>query len=198
MKITNSMRTLAAAFLTAVLLAGCASAPPSSTGIAQSTSKSALNEKNRGDYARALRELEEQNYKQASNSLARVMADNPGFVEGWGNLALAQLRTGEIQSAKQSINNALRLDQQSAILHNLSGLIAAEDGSYKNAEQAYARALRLNPNLANAHYNLGLLNDIYYQNIAKAIQHYERYLALINNADPDTEAWVQELKRNLK
>ena len=179
-------------------LAGCASAPPSSTGIAQATNKSGLNEKYRSEYLRALNALEEKNYKPASAALSKVMADNSGFVEGWGNLALAQLHNGEIQAAKQSVNNALQLEQQGAALYNLAGLIAAEDGAYKTAEQHYARALQINPNLANAHYNLALLNDIYYQNIAKAIQHYERYLALINEADPDTEAWVQELKRNLK
>jgi len=180
-----------------LFLAGCVSAPPSSTGISQATNKSGLNEKYRSEYLRALNALEEKNYKPASVTLNKVMADNPGFVEGWANLALAQLHAGDIQAAKQSVNNALQLDQQAG-LYNLAGLVAAEDGAYKTAEQHYARAIQINPNLANAHYNLALLNDIYYQNITKAIQYYERYLALINDADPDTEAWVQELKRNLK
>lgn len=199
MKINNLIARLSSTLLIAGLLflTGCASAPPSSTGISQATNKSGLNEKYRSEYLRALNALEEKNYKPASVTLNKVMADNPGFVEGWANLALAQLHAGDIQAAKQSVNNALQLDQQAG-LYNLAGLVAAEDGAYKTAEQHYARAIQINPNLANAHYNLALLNDIYYQNIAKAIQHYERYLALINDADPDTEAWVQELKRNLK
>lgn len=199
MKINNLIARLSSTLLIAgmLFLAGCVSAPPSSTGISQATNKSGLNEKYRSEYLRALNALEEKNYMPASVTLNKVMADNPGFVEGWANLALAQLHAGDIQAAKQSVNNALQLDQQAG-LYNLAGLVAAEDGAYKTAEQHYARAIQINPNLANAHYNLALLNDIYYQNITKAIQHYERYLALINDADPDTEAWVQELKRNLK
>lgn len=190
---------LSAAFLVALLLlAGCASTPPTTGGIAQSTGKSALNEKYRGDYTKAINALEAKDYPQASAALIPIMAANPGFIEGWANLALAQLRQGDVAQARQSVGNALQLEPQSAALENLSGLISVEEGAYKTAEQHYARALQLNPNLANAHYNLALLNDIYYQNIARAIQHYERYLALINNADPDTEAWVEELKRNLR
>lgn len=181
-----------------LLLAGCSSAPTTNRGIAQSTSKSSLDEKFRGDYASALKNLEAKEYTQASSGLNKIVASNPGFVDGWANLALAQLKTNDITQAKQSATNALQLEPQSATLENLLGLINVEDGAYKTAEKHYARALELNPNLANAYYNVALLNDIYYQNVPKAIQHYERYLALINNADPDTEAWVAELKRKLK
>ena len=181
-----------------LLLAGCSSTPTVDRGIAQSTSKTSLDEKFRGDYASALKNLEAKEYAQASSGLNKIVANNPGFVDGWANLALAQLRANDIAQAKQAAANAHQLEPQSATLENLLGLIDVEDGAYKTAEKHYSRALELNPNLANAHYNLALLNDVYYQNIANAIKHYERYLALINNADPDTEAWVAELKRKLK
>jgi tetratricopeptide (TPR) repeat protein len=186
------------ALLGLLLLVSCSSTQPVNTGIAQSTHKSALGDQYRGDYAKALADLEANNNAQAANALTKVMANNPGFVAGWANLALAQLRAGDAAKAKQAMDNALQLDPQSAPLKNLAGLIAVEIGTYKDAEQYYEQALQLNPNLANAHYNLALLNDIHYQNVPKAIEHYERYIALINTADPDTEAWITELKRNLK
>ncbi|PUA26831.1 MAG: hypothetical protein B0W54_20590 [Cellvibrio sp. 79] len=182
----------------ALLLAGCSSTSTTDRGIAQSTSKTSLDEKFRGDYVSALKNLEAKEYAQASSNLNKIVTGNPGFVDGWANLALAQLRTNDITQAKQSAANAIQLEPQSATLENLLGLIDVESGAYKTAEKHYSRALELNPNLANAHYNMALLNDVYYQNIANAIKHYERYLALINNADPDTEAWVAELKRKLK
>lgn len=181
-----------------LLLASCSTTHPTTEKINQSTGKTVLPEKFRNDYTKAIADIEATKYRQATSSLHRIMADNPGFTDGWANLALAQLRAGDIQQAKQSALNAVQLEQNSASLENLLGLIHVEDGSYKNAENNYKRALELNPAFANAHYNLALLNDIYYQNITRAIQHYERYLALINKADPDTEAWVAELKRNIK
>jgi Tfp pilus assembly protein PilF len=182
----------------ALLLVGCSTTSPTKSTQNLSTSKTALSEKYRGDYKKALGDIEAKDYSQANSILNRVMAANSGFVEGWANLALVQLRLGNIVQAKHSATNAMQLELKSASLENLMGLIDVEDGAYKAAEQHYTQALRLDPNFANAHYNLALLNDIYYQNIAKAIQHYERYLALINSADPDTEAWIAELKRNLK
>ena len=181
----------------AFFLVSCASTPPAATGIDQATRKSPLGEQYRSDYVKAISDLDTQNFDQASTALNRITTNNPGFVEGWANLSVAQLRAGNISQAKQTANKALKLEPQSATLYNLLGLISVESGAYKNAEQYYARALQLNPELANAHFNLALLNDIYFQNIAKAIQHYEHYLALINTADPDTESWVAELKRNL-
>lgn len=183
---------------TFLALAGCTSTPSNTAVIAQSTSKSVLNEKFRSNYTNALNDLEKNNYAQASSALASIMTENQGFAEGWANLALAQLKVGNIAQARQSANNALQLDRQSAAVENLLGLINVEDGAYKTAEQHYVRALELNPTQANTYYNLALLNDIYYQNKAKAIQYYERYLVLISRADPDTEAWVTELKSNLK
>lgn len=199
MKQKNTItKLLCTLFLSAVLLlAGCTTTQSIPGGIAQHTGKAALNEKFRSDYISALKQLESNNYTQANAELSRIMADNAGFSEGWTNLALAQLKTGNINQAKQSASNAAQLEQQSAALQNLLGLISIEDGAYKMAEQHYVQALKLNPNLANAHYNLALLNDIFYQNTAKAIQHYEHYLTLLNNADPDTEAWVAELKRKM-
>lgn len=186
------------AFIGVIVLVGCSSTQPVSTGISKSTSKSVLGEQYRTDYVKAITDCEKGNFLQASATLNRIMEHAPGFAEGWANLGLAQLRAGNIAQAKQAATNALQLEPQSAPLHNLLGLIAVEIGTYKEAEQHYSQALQINPKLANAHYNLGLLNDIYYQNISKAIQHYERYLSLITTADPDTENWVAELKRNVK
>lgn len=199
MRLENIIKQCVSIFLlsAALLLGGCASKQANTSGIAKSTDKTTLNEKFRGDYIKALNQLTNKNYTQADAELNRIMTDNPGFAEGWANLALAQLKAGNITQAMQSANNAAQLEPQSAAVHNLLGLINVGNGAYKIAEQHYVRAIELNPKLANAHYNMGLLNDIFYQNSAIAIQHYERYLVLLNNTDPDTEAWIAELKRKL-
>lgn len=196
---TLSVKSVFFVFLLSGLLslASCTSTAPKTAGIDQPTSKAALDEKFRDDYDSALRDMSAKQYQRASSGLNRVMANNPGYLEGWCNLALAYLRSGDIPQAKQAADKAAQLQQRSAPLENLLGLISVEDGAYKTAEQHYIKAITLDPSFANAHYNLALLNDIFFQDIAKAVQHYERYLSLIRNADPDTEAWVVELKRNL-
>ena len=181
-----------------IFLISCSSTPQKSTEVNQATQSAPLNEQYRNDYKKAISDLDAKKYDQASAALNQIMKNNTGFAEGWANLGLAELHGDNIAKAKSAANNALKLEPESAALYNLLGLIAVANGAFKEAEQHYARALQINPNFSNTQYNLGLLNDLYYQNLAQAIQHYERYLALINTADPDTEAWVAELKRNLQ
>ena len=197
MKLINSILPILI-FISVLVFSGCSATPKPSGAIAQSVQKTSLSENSRPGYTQALNKLKNKNYSDASNDLQKIMTENPGFIEGWSNLALAQLKAGNISQAKQALDNAIKLEQNSALIENLAGLIDVENGSYKSAEQHYATAIRLNPNLANSQYNLALLYDVYYQNVPKAIQHYERYLALTNSVDAETTSWVEELKRKLQ
>ena len=70
-------------------------------------------------------------------------------------------------------------------------------GHYKQAEAQYLAAIKLDAACASCHYNLALLYDLYYQDLGKAIGQYQAYLDHITNTDEDTQAWIEELKRNL-
>ena len=81
---------------------------------------------------------------------------------------------------------------------NLSGLLNVEKADYQAAEKDYLAAIALKKDYPAAHYNLANLYDVFYQDINKAIAHYEQYLALTDNADKNTISWVNELKAKLK
>ena len=57
-------------------------------------------------------------------------------------------------------------------------------------------ALKLSPQYANALYNMALLQDIYLQNTAVAVDYYNRYLAQVKD-DEATKAWVENLAQSL-
>jgi tetratricopeptide (TPR) repeat protein len=67
-----------------------------------------------------------------------------------------------------------------------------------NAEKGYKEALQLREKYPAAHYNLGLLYDTYYQDVDRAIVHYDRYLELSDGSDKKTQSWVDELKQKVK
>lgn len=184
--------------IVSALLSACATGPTSPTTTATTNAKAApLAEKDRSAYANAINALGKGKAKEAAALLTNIAAANPGYVDAWVNLAIANYTIKSNAEAKRAIEHAHNLQPQSAEISNIQGLIYAEEGRYKEAEQLYLAALKLDSKNASTHYNLALLYDIYYQDIAKAIPHYESYLALSSQKDEDTEAWTDELKQTL-
>ena len=67
----------------------------------------------------------------------------------------------------------------------------------QQARAAYERAIAADPALADAECNLGILLDLYLDDPAAALPHYERYQALAGDADKRAAAWLAELRTRL-
>ncbi|MFV9615434.1 MAG: tetratricopeptide repeat protein, partial [Gammaproteobacteria bacterium] len=76
----------------------------------------------------------------------------------------------------------------------LRGQLFVTKRKIHDAKKDYEKAIELKPDYSNAHYNLALLYDIYLQEMALAIKHYETYLSLIKKPDEATQEWVNHLK----
>lgn len=182
-----------------ILLSACATVSKSPFSTSQIIKKSvSISEKDSLAYVQAVADLEKGNAKVAAISLGKIAEKNPGYLDVWVNLAIANYTVKNIADAQRAIEHADKLQPASADINNIKGLICVESGQYKNAEKNYLNALKLDSKNPNVHYNIALLYDLYYQNIAKAIPYYESYLLLAGQKDEETEAWVQELKQTLK
>lgn len=182
----------------AAFLSACATGPaPQSSTPGISTKVAPLAAADQTAYANAVTALEKGDIKEAAVPLKKIAEANPGYLDVWVNLALTNFIMKNNDAAKLAIEHAQALQPQSSAVHNVQGLIFAEAGLYNKAEQLYLTALKLDSKNANAHYNLALLYDIYYQDVAKAIPYYENYLALSAQKDEATEAWTDELKQTL-
>ncbi len=69
-------------------------------------------------------------------------------------------------------------------------------GKFDAAGAAYGRAIAADPGYALAHYNLGVLNDLYLRRLDTALDHYERYQALAGE-DQQVTRWIADLRRRL-
>ena len=67
---------------------------------------------------------------------------------------------------------------------------------FLEAEAAYLKAVTAEPQYALAHYNLGVLYELYLQRLDDALRHFERYQALYGE-DPQVEKWITDLKRRV-
>jgi tetratricopeptide (TPR) repeat protein len=70
------------------------------------------------------------------------------------------------------------------------------EGRYRDAEEAYLKALEESPNDPDVHYNLGILYDDHLKNDEKAALHYRKYLKL-NPYGQDVDqvkSWLMQLE----
>ncbi|KPK99247.1 MAG: hypothetical protein AMJ95_00445 [Omnitrophica WOR_2 bacterium SM23_72] len=71
-----------------------------------------------------------------------------------------------------------RLLKENAVLHYNLGVYYLQKQQYPEAIREFQKDLELNPNDAAAHYNLGLIYAEYFDDKAKAINHFKRYITL--------------------
>jgi len=76
-----------------------------------------------------------------------------------------------------------------------AGILLREAGKFEEAEQAYRRALETDPDYALAHYNLGVLLDVYLRRGAEAIPQYEAYQSSLAEPDKKVAGWLIDLRR---
>ena len=75
-------------------------------------------------------------------------------------------------------------------------MLLRRQGKFGEAEAAYLKAVTASPDYALAHYNLGVLYELYLQRLDAALQHYERYQA-VTGEDKQVAKWIADLKRRL-
>lgn len=182
-----------------LVLAGCATqAPTEKSPATASTTPTTLAPGEAKSYRDALARIEQGDAGKAISSLKKLAQAHPGQPGLWLNLAIAQYQDQRLDDAKATLAYVQNLDDDIADAHNLAGLLAVDQGDYSAAEKSYRTALKLNKHFADAHYNLALLYDMFYQDISQAVEHYQHYLALTQEEDKATSAWVEELKLTLK
>lgn len=71
--------------------------------------------------------------KGAEYAFTRVTESDPGYADGWLNVARALIQEGETDAAKPFIAKALALDKSLGRIHYFKGLIEKTDGDYDAA-----------------------------------------------------------------
>lgn len=110
------------------------------------------------------------------------------------NEGLIYLHQGRWDDALNALDRALKANEQNPYAWNLRGVALRESGKFTEARASYERALALDPLYARAHFNLGVLADLYLQDLALAISHYEKYQALQVKPDQAVGNWIVDLR----
>jgi tetratricopeptide (TPR) repeat protein len=85
----------------------------------------------------------------------------------------------------------------SAAAANREGVALRGQGEFAAARAAYERALAIDPACADAERNLAILLDLYLDDPAAALVHFERYQSLTQDSDREVTAWLVELRARI-
>jgi len=135
-------------------------------------------------------------FVDAELRLKEFLLQYPAYPGAYANLAIIHSQNGNEKAAQGAIDAALALDPDHPAALNQQGMLFRRNGNFIEAEAAYLKAVTASPDYALAHYNLGVLNELYLQRLDAALQHFEIYQGLVGE-DKQVEKWIADLKRRV-
>ncbi len=152
-----------------------------------------VSELDKKQYQLGMQALSDLDLDRAQVLFQGFIRNNPNNSEGYASFALVYFKRAEYKKALTYINKALALNTKQAQSYNLRAQLHIKNGQIHQAKKDYLMAIKLKPNYVNAHYNIALLYDIYFQEIELAIEHYRFYLSQLTTPDKVTEDWIKHL-----
>lgn len=148
-------------------------------------------------YKDAIIALNNNELDKAEELFIQMTEHQPNIAGSWANLALIKIKKSDFFQANTYIRIALEKNPNMPQALNLSGYLAQKKGEINVAKSFYMQAISNKPDYSLAHYNLALIYDTYLQNITKAIEHYQLYLAYNTQKDETTQSWLEGLKATI-
>lgn len=152
------------------------------------------------EYQRAIALMDSGEFSEADRLLVNVVEKYPDLAAPLYNLGVISEAQEDMDSAVGFYNRAIEADKRYYMAYNNLGVIARTQGNFDQALNYYSNGLKVAPDNSELHYNMAVLNEIYLHDYAKAIEHYERYLASFDENDADgpdknVVSWIKDLKR---
>jgi len=198
-RFTDGLVILRLSLLAAVLvLSGCASTGPNSTGSskARTTATGDVPAQTLRLFELAVGVMARGDYEDAELRFKEFLRRYPDYPGAHVNLAIIHINNGDEVAAQADIDAALALDSTNPAALNQQGMLFRRNGKFFEAEAAYLKAVTVSPEYALAHYNLGVLNELYLQRLDNALRHFEKYQSLVGD-DKQVEKWIVDLRRRV-
>ena len=155
-----------------------------------------MDDASRRDFDRAVAMLKDQDYGQAIDLLEKVIEQSPGVTAPYIDIAIAYQRIGKPEQAEEHLKTALKLFPEHPVACNEYGLLYRRTGRFAEARAIYEKAIARFPDYYPAHRNLGILCDLYLNDPACALEHYEIY-SEARPEDKPVKLWIADLRARL-
>ena len=148
------------------------------------------------DFEIAVTMLNDREYERAIELLEKIIEQSPGVTAPYINIAIAYKCIGKLEQAEENLKIALRLIPEHPVACNEYGLLYRKTGRFAEARAIYEKAVANYPDYYPAHKNLGILCDLYLNDPACALYHYEIYSEVVPE-DQQVKMWIADLRTRL-
>ena len=134
-------------------------------------------------YAAALKTMESGNLEASAAEFEQFIDAYPHYPGAYVNLAIIYEQQEKIDEAYAMLDQALDISPDYNYALNQLGMMKRRQGDFEGARDAWLRVTKTDPDYLNAWYNLGVLYDIYMQDLPAALEAYQRYQELYVNTN---------------
>jgi len=152
-----------------------------------------MDSESRKEFERAVSLMNDGKYDKAIELLAKVIERQPGVTAPYINIAVAYMRTNKHDQAEQNLKTALALFHAHPVASNEYGMLLRKAGRFKEAREVYENEIARFPEYLPVHKNLGILCDLYLNDPACALKHFEIYSEGMPS-DQQVKIWIAELR----
>jgi len=150
----------------------------------------------RSDFERAVALLQDEAYAPAAELLEKVVAGAPQVSAPYIDLAMAYRKTDRAEQAEEQLKKALELVPAHPVASNEYGLLLREGGRFAEARTVFETSLAAFPEFQPAHRNLGILCDLYLNDLECALEQYRIYSAAMPE-DEQVGIWIADVQLRL-
>lgn len=111
----------------------------------------------RGQYADAVRLVQEERNEEARHALLKIIEAEPRFAPAYFSLGVVRLKEGEMGEAVDYFKKSIRNGGKDGMIHYLLASALVRLDRLDEARESYLEAIARKPGLANAHHDLGVL-----------------------------------------
>ncbi|GGC72599.1 tetratricopeptide repeat protein [Marinobacter halophilus] len=132
----------------------------------------------------------------AEKSLQPVYA--PEQARAWWQTGLQAHQQGDVHAAIKAWQRSVALDPTHATTVNNLALLLKKQNRFVEAASLLEQGLDAAPAVAELHYNLAVISELYLLDLEKALTHYQHYRALAGEDDKLVAGWIADLERRLQ
>lgn len=147
------------------------------------------------DYQRALTLMKANQLDEAYALFEDIQSKAPQLAGPALNQSLIKIQQQHYKEADELLQKAIAANSKNPFAYNLQGFVYRQLGQFSKSRAAYEQAITLSPNYAKAHFNLGVLADLYLQDLPLALKHYAAYQGTQTSPDATVAKWVIDLQK---